>query len=294
MTRLEWELKQMVFHNRDGAYATQHDRWKQLQLFAKQLTQMGYRRMQATSLRTTHVDALINRWQTEVSGHTGQLLTAKTLKNRLSNLRWWAQKIHKQNIIPRDNVDIGVTTKTKHDVSRAKELPDKALAEVASPHIALSLELQRHFGLRREEAIKIRPLEADHIDHIELRPSWCKGGRGRRIPITTKEQRELLERAKELVGAQSMIPSGLNYREHLQAWKTQTRKIGLPKTHGLRHRFAQELYQLLTGFPPPLAGGPKRAQLSEEQRQQDRKAREMVTSVLGHSRISITNTYLGR
>ena len=71
----------MVFHNRDGAYATRHDRWMQLQLFAKQLTEMGYRRMRAKSLRKTHVDALINRWQTEVSGHTGQPLTAKTLKN---------------------------------------------------------------------------------------------------------------------------------------------------------------------------------------------------------------------
>jgi integrase len=212
----------------------------------------------------------------------------------MATLRWWANKIRKQNIVPRDNDSVGIKTHPQNKTSRARELNPKALADVASAHIALSLELQRHFGLRREEAIKIRPLEADHIDHIELRPSWCKGGRGRRIPITTIEQSEILERAKDLVGAQSMVIPGLNYKEHLRRWKTETRKIGLPKTHGLRHRFAQELYQRLTGFPPPLAGGPNRAQLSDEQRQQDRQARETITEILRHSRLSVTNTYLGK
>ena len=41
----------------------------------------------------------------------------------------------------------------------------------------MSLELQRAFGLRREEAMKFQPSYADQKDHITLKASWTKGGR---------------------------------------------------------------------------------------------------------------------
>ena len=72
----------------------------------------------------------------------------------------------------------------------------------------MSLELQRVFGLRREECLKIKPHMADKKTHLELLPSWCKGGRGRLVPIRTEEQHYWLDRSKELAleFGNSLIP----------------------------------------------------------------------------------------
>ncbi len=42
---------------------------------------------------------------------------------------------------------------------------------VRDPHVRMSLELQRAFGLRREEAIKFSPGYADKGDHLNLKAS---------------------------------------------------------------------------------------------------------------------------
>lgn len=85
--------------------------------------------------------------------------------------------------------------------NKAAELADK-LGKVSDPYVRVSLELQRAFGLRREESIKFQPRYADQGDHLQIKGSWTKGGRERVIPITTLEQRATLDRAHRLVGEQ--------------------------------------------------------------------------------------------
>jgi hypothetical protein len=63
--------------------------------------------------------------------------------------------------------------------------------------------------------------------------------------------------------------------------------------HGLRHRYAQIPYEVLTGWKAPKAGGPKAAQLDSAQRQTDRDARQQISRELGHERITVTAVYLG-
>jgi site-specific recombinase XerC len=99
MDDLTYTLRQLCRHNRDGSLATQVNRLRSLTLAARQLREAGFRQMRDTSLRGRHVDALLQRWQAEG-------LSAGTLKNRLSHLRWWAEKVSKarascQGIIPR-------------------------------------------------------------------------------------------------------------------------------------------------------------------------------------------------
>ncbi len=296
MERLEWELKQMSYRNRDGARSTQRDRWKHLQLFARQLKSLGYVHMRATSLKTKHVQALLALWREQASMRNGQALSEKTLKNRMTQLRWWAEKIRKQNIVPRDNASLGITIKNENRSkgNRVRDLSPQILNQISSPYIALSLQLMRHFGLRREEAMKFRPMEADRGDRILLTPSWCKGGRGRSIPVTTPIQRQLLDEAKSLVGRHSMIPVEITYRRHLNRWEYETRQAGIGQTHGLRHRFAQETYRQLTGWKAPLAGGPTRQELSAEQTTIDVRARQTIARILGHNRTDITTVYLGK
>ena len=46
-----------------------------------------------------------------------------------------------------------------------------ALSSVKDEHVRMTLELQRAFGLRREEAIKFIPAYADQGDHVRLKAS---------------------------------------------------------------------------------------------------------------------------
>jgi hypothetical protein len=136
------------------------------------------------------------------------------------------------------------------------------LARVRDENVRMSLRLQRAFGLRREEAIKLQPRWADRGDHLQLKASWTKGGRERTVPIRTEAQRALLEQAKQLAGTGSLIPRGRSYIEQLRIYERHTANAGLSKMHGLRHAYAQQRYLEITGWPSPHAGGPGKEALT--------------------------------
>jgi integrase len=157
----------------------------------------------------------------------------------------------------------------------------------------MSLRLQRAFGLRREEAIKLQPRWADRGEYLQLKASWTKGGRERTVPIRTETQRALLEQAKQLAGMGSLIPRGRSYIEQLRIYERHTANAGLSKMHGLRHAYAQQRYLELTGWPSPHGGGPDKEALTPAQRQIDLRARLAISRELGHVREQITAVYLG-
>ena len=170
MDDLTYTLRQLCQRNRDGSYNTQADRMRSLSLVARQLREAGFRQMKASSLKGKHVQALLERWQ-------GEGLSSGTLKNRLSHLRWWAEKIGKSGILPADNTQLGVAERRYvTNISKAREL-GTSLEQITDVHVRMSLQLQAAFGLRREEAIKFQPSYADRGDHIALKGSWTKGGR---------------------------------------------------------------------------------------------------------------------
>jgi hypothetical protein len=70
MDDLTYTLKQLCQRNRDGGH-------------------------------TTQADILLQRWQAEG-------LSAGTVKNRMAHLRWWAEKVGKAGILPRDNTSLDI------------------------------------------------------------------------------------------------------------------------------------------------------------------------------------------
>ena len=74
MRDLNYQLKQLCRRNRDGGYATQRNRERLLSLIADQLRALGFRNMNAQSLKPKHVEGLVNRWQEES-------LSVGTIKN---------------------------------------------------------------------------------------------------------------------------------------------------------------------------------------------------------------------
>ena len=288
MRDLNFELKRLCERNRDGSYATQRDRARMLDLVADQLQELGYRHMAAASLKPKHVERLVARWQ-------GEGLTVGTIKNRMAELRWWAEKIAKQNVIARDNSHYGIENrKYVTNVSKARELSGGELRRITDPCTAMSLRLQAAFGLRRGESIKIRPEWADRGNQLALKDTWTKGSFARDIPIRNAEQRQVLDDAKELAGKGSLIPADCSYVEQLRRFENQCATAGVHRVHGHRHQYAQVRYQELTGWAAPSAGGPHSRELTPAQRESDREARLIISAELGHLRGQITAVYLGR
>ena len=76
-------------------------------------------------------------------------------------------------------------------------------------------------------------------------------------------------------------------------YEDQTRAAGLDQMHGLRHAYALDRYEELTGWKAPAAGGPSRRELVEEKRRIDTAARMRISRELGHGRIEIARQYCG-
>ena len=288
MRTLNYQLKLLGERNQDGSEATKANRARLLSLIANQLHELGYRKLEVHNLKGKHVQALVAHWQ-------AQDLSPGTIKNRMAAIRWWAEKIGKKHILSNDNAHYGIPE--RHYVtneSKAQELGDAQLALVKEPYVRMSLEMQRAFGLRREEALKCQPSFSDQGDVLRLKGSWTKGGKERRVPIRTDEQREVLRRAHRLAGRGSLIPPNRSYVKAGAGVRTAHLAGGLHKLHGLRHAYAQNRYAELTGWLAPANGGPTSRQLSPAQKRRDREVRLTISQELGHEREQITATYLGR
>jgi hypothetical protein len=288
MRDLNYKLKQLCDRNRDGSYATQRDRGRVLDQVADQLQDMGYRHMEAASLKSKHVERLVESWK--VAG-----LAVGTIKNRMAQLRWWAEKIGKQKVVASDNAHYGIGKRQYvTNVSKARELTTGDLSKITDPYTRMSLRLQAAFGLRRGESIKIRPEWADRADRLVLKDTWTKGGREREIPIRNEEQRRVLDEAKRFAGRGSLIPADKRYVEQLRRLEDQCANAGIHRMHGHRHQYAQTRYRELTGWAAPAAGGPRSKELTPAQKAIDHEARLTISRELGHEREQISAIYLGR
>jgi len=287
MDDLTYDLIRMCRRNHDGGKTNQANRKATLKQISRQLQEGGFRHMVAGSLKAKHIHYLVQRWQNEA-------LEAGTLKNRMAHLRWWAEKIGKPGLIPKDNAQLGID-KRQHvtPANKAKTLKESQLEKVTDEYVRMSLKLQQAFGLRREEAIKFQPKFADQGDHIKLKESWCKGGRERTVVIRNAEQRQILNEAHQLVKDGSLIPVHKNYKQQKNSYEWQCKKAGLSAMHGLRHMYAQTRYEEITGWKAPKAGGPSSKDLTAQQRLIDRTARLQISEELGHERLEITAVYLG-
>ena len=283
------DLAKLTWRYRENSYSTQRGRRAMVKMIAEQLGEMGFNRLKAKNLKEKHAVALIERWQ-------GEGLSAGTLKNRVGVLRWMYEKVNKSFMLAKRNADYGIDNRQyQTNVSKAREVTLESLDRIKSEHVRLSVEMQRAFGLRREEAMKIEVAWADRGTELVLRGSWTKGGRERSIPIRTDDQRQLLDRVRALTGGGSLIPVGSSYVEHLKLYENQTAAAGLEKLHGLRHAYAQDRYKDLTGWAAPVAGGPSSVELAKAgTRDEDRAARMTISRELGHGREQITVVYLGR
>lgn len=292
MRDLVYSVKTILNHNRDGSFGTQAEREKVLKMAMEELSHSQFKIHDCTQLKGKHIRFLVENWK-------NQALSTGTLKNRMSHLRWLAEKIGNPRIVERANSSYGIDNRKYVDnhTNKAKTLSESDLEALNDEFIRYSLRLQQEFGLRREESMKFQPKFADRETEIVLKDSWTKGGRARAIPIRTESQRELLNQIHafcRLNHTKSLIPRERTYYQQLKSYEYYTASVGLHKNHGLRHEYAQQRYRDLTGWECPKCGGTRARMLSESEKQVDLMARLQISQELGHNREEITAVYLGR
>ena len=287
MRDLNWDLLQLQRRDcGESSHATRRDRSYALARMADALHEAGYRGLRAKGLKGKHVEALVRHWR------AGGVSDA-TIMNRMAHLRWWAERVGKGNVV-KPNAEYRIRPRSHvSDGTKRRDLDAAKLALVRDGHVRMALRLQAAFGLRREEAIKFAPSYADRGDRIAVGGSTAKGGRPREVPVLTDGQRKLLDEARELAGGGALIPPGRNYAEQKKVYEDETRAAGLDRMHGLRHAYALDRYEKLTGWNAPAAGGPPRRELTAAQRRIDTAARLRVSFELGHGRVEVARNYIG-
>jgi len=198
-------------------------------------------------------------------------------------------------------------------------LAGKAQADSRYENLLRSRELQTEYGLRARESYAVRATDKNPVSgNIHLgKPDCTKNSRDRDISITRDSQMEAFEKARAWVesqGQRSLIPNDYT----LEKWRTFAndtmrqfnKEHGTElNNHGERHYYAHERYNELykeKGYDIqcPAEKQMERDDWNEYAKEQtglsdknmmelDNEIRLQVSEDLGHSRVSITKTYLG-
>ncbi|TVR63196.1 MAG: hypothetical protein EA420_08020 [Candidatus Competibacteraceae bacterium] len=295
-------LKQHLRRSADGrkvvSHATINDRSEFFSRMVRELHDLGYKLADVRRLKPKHVEALMKRWEAAE-------LSASTLQKRFSYLTLLCGWIGKKSMLRPGSTYLEDPDRYRREYAADRDRswtgagvdPLEKIAEIErdDPAVARVLRLQHAFGLRIQEASLLNPAR-DRTDETQLRVvAGTKGGRPRAVPIETDAQRAVLAEAARQAERtrRSMIPPEYDLKQwlkhcyHVLARHGVTRKDGLVG-HGLRHQYANDRYEELTGEPAPVRGGGPVADAD------DRNARCDVTARLGHARPSITTAYYGK
>lgn len=172
----------------------------------------------------------------------------------------------------------------------------KKLYEIDPVAARLTLAMKQN-GLRLKESLRLEPHGADGGDRL-LVTKGTKTGRPRQLLFDVFEDenfRRVLDHLKgEVPEGCHLAWSHLTLKQAKERMYTISRKIGLRKNgvygvtwHGLRHDFAIDQLEKLTGQKAPVRGGIaiNYRELSD--------ARLKVTRAMGHNRLEITGAYYG-
>ncbi|MCX7096318.1 MAG: integrase domain-containing protein [Methylococcales bacterium] len=310
----------MVLHRRSNTgFKTQHDYADRWRLFCRWASELNVKKME--NVTPDVVVEYGRHLQSQLEA--GVYASASAPKNYVSAVnavmklatggKWHPVSpgkdcgIQKRVYIPTEN--------------KAITAADHANAQAASgARVAALLGLQRAFGLRFKESAllnaKLALKEASVKGFISVK-AGTKGGRKRTVPcrpvgITALEQAVAVQDGRAMIpryvtdpetGAKKDLSKDLNYYTFRQECYLVAGDQGF-NFHSERHAYAQERYREITSAPSPIEAGWTRKErfkhladylaiTDAEAREIDDAARQVVSEELGHSRVEITNAYLG-
>lgn len=294
LRRAQYSINELVKNIQGYSFVSKADMRHMLNRCIKDLHEQGYKVGHINGLKPKHVYILVDLWKTQGKN-------TATIKNYMSKLRKVAVLLDRPQLVKPGNDSYQINRRS-YAPTHNKAIHQTDFSQCADPFIRLSLEAQALFGLRREESMKLIVSEAWQGNCLKIKPSWTKGGIGRTLQITNSEQAEWLSKVmQQIPTGHSLIPQDRSYKQHLSHYQQQLKHIGLSRCHGLRHAYAQRRYRELTqqfdpnqkGLICPIDGGMPSKKLKGIEREWDRKAREIISRELGHSRVAITKIYCG-
>ncbi|MGX6564897.1 integrase domain-containing protein [Cupriavidus necator] len=261
-----------------------------------ELREQGFMIESPYSLRHKHIQALVDRWVAE--GQAGG-----TIENKLSHLKAFCQWLGKHDLIrslgeytDREAHGLVRSYVTKTDKSWEGNGVDPRLliADIAKtdPRVAVQLKMQAAFGLRIEESWSLKIATAlKNLDTLRV-VDGTKGGRKREVPV--RLQLKVLEEAARLVDptSGSTTPASHSIKRWRSHYNAVLRKHGVFKkglgvtSHGLRHGWAHQVYEEISGSPAPVKGG------TPHDLEAHRQAIQAVVLAAGHSRANKSGAYL--
>lgn len=269
---------------------------------------LGYKIKDIDNLNQKHLRALTKHWE---DAYWEQRLIADTIAGYYSDwhtfIKIWLGKpglmLPKEELFSKPEVykRKGAPTEEKTWTSAEVKLEDIAIKLFRlQPHHAISLGLCQCFGLRLKESLCFQPYQADCGDYALV--DWgTKNGRTRKVEIKYAAQRDFLDLSKLFAcpESQSLIPREFSYKKWRRKFYYNLELVGVTlknlgiTAHGLRHEFANELYEFETGMKSPLREMRERANQSVHTKVLDRHGRKRVSEALGHSRPEISDKYIG-
>jgi integrase len=280
-----------------ASFATQSDRANFLFGFFKKLRTMGMK-TEPRNLKEHHVHKVVLEWEKEG-------IKPATLQKYLSHLRQYCEWIGKRGMIREaekyvvNSLSVERTYIATEDKSWDKTELDKykILQEIFNKdqYVGIQIMMQDAFGLRRKEAICIRPYISEKEGFLHV-SDGTKGGKSRIVPVDTDIKRAVLKKAQQFVNyTQAHLGNPKkNLEQNLTRYSNILRRSGVNKAelgitgHGLRAGFALRELEV-RGLIPVLKGGKIGALAKED----ERKIRMEVAELLGHHRTRVTTAYSG-
>ena len=294
------------------SHKTRHERAQFLRRFFRDLHEKaGFKKLpDPRNLGQKHLRAMVQVWQRE------QLAPA-TIQTYLSFLRGLGMWMGKHGFVRAPAYyGLSVEEYQRHEsAQRDKSWTaqgidiDALLAQVFEfdRYVGASLGLVRAMGLRRKESILFRPYEhvAEFAD-TGLPPerreadryvrAKGKGGRTRWVALDRPARLAALAMAQSVVSSRDahMGDPSRDLKRNLRRFDYVLKKFGITLRdrgatgHGLRHEVFGDIYEDVTGMPPPVrGGGPVPPGV-------DRAAREAVSRLAGHARTRAAGAYCGQ
>ncbi len=270
-----------------------------LRLTLNDLASLNMRAENLSGLTIKQLRRLFQTWETRG-------LAASTLQQRLTVLRrfyGWTGHLNIPTLAEMLVDPKNASRSSSATVSKAWSMngmdPDLAIAQMEKvcPVTAMHMRMERHWGLRVQEALSINVFAAEHGDGTLLLVNRnTKGGRGRMVPLDTPARRNLLRAAQAMANPNTGVVQ-VDPRKTLDQARTHynymineagfSKRVSGVTSHGLRHEYALDRYRERTNQEAPVAGGVKVDPALE------REARQSISFDLGHTRPSITTAYLG-
>jgi len=253
------------------------------------------------SLKEKHLHAVFRYLESQ-----GQ--SPSTIQNKISIMRGFCEWIGKPGMVRNsvhyvnDKASVTRTMVAREDKSWVgKGVDIQQILETVrakDKFVAIELELCLAFGLRVKEAMMLRPLACrdGSGEFIHVREG-TKGDRPRVVPIENAIQRNLLDRAVEIMDKKTGFLGGrgktLEQKRNRFYYVLKSCGVTLNdqdiSAHGLRHQYMQESFKGLLGIDAPVKGG----NLSEVDPDEFHVASQKLMERAGHTRVTIGASYYG-